>query len=416
LWHTRYPRGVSARPDVAARRITIVPNDFRLRSVAVSAYGPSLLYGFSSGVIAPVVALSAIERGASVAVSGLVVSLMGIGSIVSNIPAGVLTTRFGERRAMVGAAALTAVGLGLCVIDAGLWLFAAGVLAIGAAGAVFQLARQSYLTEVVPFAMRARAMSTLGGVVRIGAFIGPFAGAATIGVWGLDSAYVLGLIAIIGAGVITYAVPELEERAAVPAGASAVSTWSIVRDHRLTLATLGFGVLLLSAIRQTRQVVVPLWAEHLHLSPSTSSIIFGVSGAVEALVFYPAGLVMDRWGRRAVAVPCALVMGVSFMFMPLTHAAVTLGTAAVVMGLGNGIGSGIINTLGADSAPVPGRPTFLGVWRELSDGGAALGPVVLSAVTGIAGLPGGILVSGLVGVAAAAVLFRFVPRTVQPVS
>jgi hypothetical protein len=54
---------------------------FRLRSVVVSAYGPSLLYGFSSGVIAPVVAISAIERGATLAVAGL----MGIGSLVANI-------------------------------------------------------------------------------------------------------------------------------------------------------------------------------------------------------------------------------------------------------------------------------------------------------------------------------------------
>jgi MFS family permease len=379
---------------------------FRLRSVAVSAYGPSLLYGFSSGVIAPVIAFSATERGASLAVAGLVVSLMGIGSIVSNIPAGVMTTRFGERRSMIWAAAINAVGLALCLVDVGLWLFSIGVLAQGMAGAVFQLARQSYLTEVVPPSMRARAMSTLGGMARIGAFIGPFAGAAAIKLYGLDSAYLLSLLAILGAGAIAYTVPDLPSHVSL----EDTSTWSITRRHWRVLVTLGVGVLLLSAIRQTRQVVVPLWAQHLHLDASTSSILFGVSGALEALVFYPAGLVMDRWGRRAVAVPCTLVMGLSFLAMPLTHGAMTLGVAATVMGIGNGIGSGIVNTLGADVAPAAGRPTFLGVWRELADGGAALGPVLLAAVTGLAGLASGIVVSGVVGFAAAAVLFRFVPR------
>jgi MFS family permease len=379
---------------------------FRLRSVAVSAYGPALLYGFSSGVIAPVIAISAIERGASIAVAGLVVSLMGIGSLVSNIPAGVMTTRFGERRSMILAAAINAVALALCLADVGLWLFSIGVFAQGMAGAVFQLARQSYLTEVVPPAMRARAMSTLGGMQRIGAFVGPFAGAGLIKLYGLDSAYAASLIAIIGAGVIAYTVPDLPSHAS----SSGVSTWSITRGNWRVLVTLGVGILLLSAIRQTRQVVVPLWAQHLHLDASTSSILFGVSGAVEALVFYPAGLVMDRWGRAAVAVPCTVVMGLSFLAMPLTHGAVTLGVAATVMGLGNGIGSGIVNTLGADVAPAIGRPTFLGVWRELADGGAALGPVILSAVTALAGLATGIAISGLVGFAAAAVLFRFVPR------
>jgi MFS family permease len=382
---------------------------FRLRSVAVSAYGPSLLYGFSQGIIAPVVAISAIERGASIAVAGLVVSLMGMGSIVSNIPAGMMTTRFGERRSMVAAAVISAAGISLCLADVGLPLFAAGMLALGMASAVFQLARQSYLTEVVPLEKRARAMSTLGGVARIGAFTGPFAGAGVIHLFGLDSAYLVSLVAIIGAGVIAYTVPDLDERASVPAGAKAISTRSIVRDHWRTLVTLGTGVLLLSAIRQTRQVVLPLWAHHLHLGATTSSILFGVSGAIETLVFYPAGLVMDQWGRRAVAVPCTLVMGLSFIAMPLTHGAITLGVVAVVIGLGNGIGSGIINTLGADAAPVLGRPTFLGVWRELADGGAALGPVLLSTVTAIAGLASGIVVSGAVGLAAAAVLFRYAP-------
>jgi MFS family permease len=382
---------------------------FRLRSVAVSAYGPSLLSGFSSGIIAPVVAISAIERGATLAGAGLVVALMGIGSLVANIPAGVMTTRFGERRTMVAAAACYGAGIALCLADAGLWPFAAGVLTMGMASAVFQLARQSYLTEVVPVAMRARAMSTLGGVARIGSFAGPFAGAGLIHRYGLDAAYAVALVAIIGAGLIAYTVPELDERASVPAGARAVSTWSIARDHRRTLVTLGVGVLLLSAIRQTRQVVVPLWAQHLHLDASTSSILFGVSGAVETLVFYPAGVVMDRWGRRAVAVPCTLVMGLSFLAMPLTHGALTLGVVAMVAGLGNGIGSGIVNTLGADAAPVLGRPTFLGVWRELADGGAAIGPLILSAVTALAGLSLGIVVSGVVGLAAAATLYRFVP-------
>lgn len=382
---------------------------FRLRSVAVSAYGPSLLYGFSQGIIAPVIAISAIERGATVAVAGLVVSLMGIGSLISNIPAGVMTTRFGERRSMVAAAVISAAGIALCLADVGLWLFAAGMLAMGMASAVFQLARQSYLTEVVPLEKRARAMSTLGGVARIGAFVGPFAGAGLIHLFGLGSAYLVSLIAIVGAGVIAYTVPDLQERASVPAGSRAISTWSITRDHWRVLVTLGTGVLLLSAIRQTRQVVLPLWAHHLHLDASTSSILFGVSGALETLVFYPAGLVMDRWGRRAVAVPCTLVLGLSFLAIPLTHGAITLGVAAVVMGIGNGIGSGIINTLGADAAPVLGRPTFLGVWRELADSGAAAGPVLLSAVTALAGLASGIVVSGAVGLVAAAVLFRYAP-------
>jgi hypothetical protein len=73
-------------------------------------------------------------------------------------------------------------------------------------------------------------------------------------------------------------------------------------------------------------------------------------------------------------------------------------------------GSGIVMTLGADISPAIGRPTFLGIWRELADAGSGIGPVILSAVTAVAGLGPGIIVSGIVGFAAAAALWVWTPK------
>jgi MFS family permease len=120
---------------------------------------------------------------------------------------------------------------------------------------------------------------------------------------------------------------------------------------------------------------------------------------------------MDVYGRRSVAVPCVLIMAAAFMLMPLTHGMLTLVLVSMLMGFGNGIGSGIVMTLAADVSPAVGRLTFLGVWRELADAGAGLGPLILSAGTGIAGLGVGIDISGGVGVAAAAALWRWIPRS-----
>ena len=184
----------------------------------------------------------------------------------------------------------------------------------------------------------------------------------------------------------------------------------MVKEHWRVFLTLGVGVLLLSAIRQTRQTVIPLWASHIGLSPTDSSIIYGIAGAIDALTFYPAGRVMDLHGRRWVAVPCVLIMGVAFMLMPLTHGMLALVFVSMLMGLGNGCGSGIVMTLAADVSPAVGRLTFLGVWRELSDAGSGLGPLILAAATGIAGLGLGIEVSGGVGFAAAAALWAWIPR------
>jgi MFS family permease len=311
---------------------------------------------------------------------------------------------------MVIAAGISICGLTLCILDIGIIPFGIGVLLLGAASSVFSLARQSYLTEAVPAYMRARALSTLGGSLRVGVFVGPFIGAGAMQFFGLNGAYYVSLVAVIGAGIIAYRVPELDLHEVRGAGVAKVTTVGLIKDYWRVFLTLGTGVLLLSAIRQTRQVVIPLWASHLGLSPTASSIIYGIAGAIDMLTFYPAGHVMDRFGRRWVAVPCMLIMGLSFLLMPLTTGVITLALVSMLMGFGNGIGSGIVMTLGADTSPSVGRPTFLGLWRELADAGSGLGPVLLSVVTAAAGLGAGIVVSGLVGFAAAAALWKWIPR------
>ncbi|MFC7755684.1 hypothetical protein [Tsukamurella soli] len=53
---------------------------------------------------------------------------------------------------------------------------------------------------MVPVGMRARALSTLGGSMRVGIFVGPFIGAGFMHFFGLASAYVVALVAVLGAG------------------------------------------------------------------------------------------------------------------------------------------------------------------------------------------------------------------------
>jgi MFS family permease len=393
--------------------------EFRLRSVAVAAFGPSALFGVSQGAMLPVIALSAIRLGASTSIAAFIAALIGIGSILTNIPSGILATRVGERKSMLVATVMTVIGLAFCLVDIGrggpaLLVFGFGVFVMGCASSVYMLARQAYLTEMVPPAMRARALSTLGGTQRVGIFAGPFLAAGAEQLWGLPGAYYVSIAAIIAAGLIVVRVPDLEMSDSRRRASAQVTSWGITKRYWRIFVTLGTGIVLLSAIRQTRQVVIPLWGAHIGLSPTDNSIIYGIAGALDALTFYPAGKVMDTYGRRWVAVPCVIVMGISFLLMPLTHGAVTLALTAMLMGFGNGIGSGIVMTFGADISPSVGRPTFLGIWRELADAGTGIGPVILSAVTGIAGLAAGIVVSGAVGFAAAIALWVWTPKRPGP--
>jgi MFS family permease len=171
------------------------------------------------------------------------------------------------------------------------------------------------------------------------------------------------------------------------------------------------------AVRASRQVVIPLWALHIGLDPQTTSIIFGLSGAVDMLLFYPAGSVMDRLGRKWVAVPSMFVLGLAHLLLPLTHTTVTLTAVALLMGIGNGLGAGVIMTLGADASPPVGRAQFLGAFRLFADTGNGAGPLLLAGATAVLGLAPAIVIMAGTGWAAATAMHRWIPphpRAEQP--
>ncbi|MFA5521376.1 MAG: MFS transporter [Castellaniella sp.] len=393
-------------------------SDFHWREIIVPAYGPSILFGLGKGAVLPIIALTAIDLNASHAVSGFIVALVGLGSLINNMPAAHITARLGERLALVGASVFSMLGLLLCILARGPTLLGVGVFMLGMSTSVFYLARQTYLIDVVPVRLRARAFSMLGGTERIGLFAGPFGAAAIMHFMGLDGAYWLAIVALAAAGMLSFAIPD--SRVAAPQRTTAdgrpaprtggTDMISLARRHRHVLLTLGMGVMLIGALRASRQVAVPLWAEYIGLSPAATAVVFGLISGIDMLVFYPAGKIMDEHGRLWVALPCTLLLGLSFVSIPMTASLLPFVLISAVMGFGNGIGSGIVMTLGADASPAEGRTQFLGLWRLISDIGTSSGPVLLAGITAAASLAAGIGIIGLSGFVAAAIFWRHLPH------
>lgn len=382
-----------------------------LRAVALSAYGPTLLGSTGAGAVSPIVAVSARELGASVGVAALLVAMMGVGQLLGDLPSGALAARIGERRALLVAAVVEAAGMLVAALARSIVPLFVGVLVIGLAGSLFGLARQAYLTEAVPVAMRARALSTLGGVHRIGYFVGPFLGSLVIVRWGTESAYAVGGVASTAAFVLVLLAPDITAQAhRVVGGGPPRSVASVLLQHRHVLLTLGTGAMCVAGARAIREALVPLWAESVGFSPAQTSLVFGVAGAIDMALFYPSGWLMDRFGRVAAAVPSMLVLGLGMALLPLATSLVAVTAAATVLGLGNGLGAGLIMTLGADASPAEGRAQFLGGWRLCADLGRAGGPLALSGLSAVMSLGASAVVLGACALVGAGWLRIWVPR------
>jgi MFS family permease len=384
---------------------------FRVSSLTGSVYVPGVLYAIGQGAATPMIALVALELGASPAVAGAIVALRGIGTLFFDIPAGSLVGKVGERRAMLiatGALTLIALGIGL---GPTLPVYAVLVFLMGGAWSVWALARLAFATEVTPSRHRGRVMSMVGGTMRIGQFVGPLLGGLVVIPFGLAGPFfaqaALAIIAAISLGLAPEP-PTVGTGETIPS-----SLRQVLRDHRHTLGTAGTVAVTFQLLRTARQAIIPLWGDHIGLSASQISLIFGLSSGIEMIIFYPVGMLMDRKGRKWAAIPSLLLLSLGLALIPLTTEFIGLLAVSLFVGLANGFGSGINLTLGSDLSPEEGRSQFFGLWRLISDVGTAGGPLLVAVVTSIASLGAAAVAVGAVGLFGAAVMWRSVPETLQ---
>ncbi|HEU4918049.1 MAG TPA: MFS transporter [Acidimicrobiia bacterium] len=384
---------------------------FRIGSLTGSVYVPNLLFAIGQGAAIPVIALVALDLGASPAAAGFIVALRGIGTLVFDIPAGLMVARIGERWSMLLATAtlgLVAVGI---ASQPSIAVYSALVFLLGGAWSVWALARLTYATEATPPRQRGRVMSIMGGTMRAGQFIGPLIGGLVIIPLGLAGPFFAQALFAVAAAVTLFFTVEPTVHHSRVETEPVPSLRTLLSDSGQVLRTAGFVAVAIQVLRTARQAIVPLWGDHLGLGASQISLIFGASAGIEMAIFYPIGMLMDRKGRKWAAVPCLISLSVGMALIPLTSTFAELAVVGLFLGLANGLGAGINMVLGSDFSPRLGRSQFFGIWRLISDLGTAGGPLLVAAVTSIASLGAAALAVAGFGLIGATVMWRAVPET-----
>jgi MFS family permease len=404
--------------------MSTVEESFRFRSIALPALLPTLLFSIGEGAIIPIIPVVANNLGASLAIAGLIAAMIMVGEVIGDIPSGWVVSRIGERTAMIYAALLSIVGLVAALLAPNPLVLGFGILLIGLATAVFALARHAFMTSFVPRAYRARALSTLGGTFRLGYFVGPFISAAVIHLSGsTQPVFWIFIVACLATAAMLLVLRDpteaLAARRAPTEGEEFVAEeahglFHSIWKSRAVLARLGTGAALIGAMRASRQVILPLWAVSIGIAETQTAIIIGIAGAIDFALFYVSGQIMDRFGRLWVAVPCMIGLSVGHLVLAFTHdvpnAVVWFIAVAVFLSLANGMGSGILMTLGADLADQRNPAPFLGAWRFTGDVGGAAAPLAISAFTAAASIAIASGLMGVLGLVGVVILLRYVPR------
>ena len=382
-------------------------DDFRKRKLIAPVYLPSLLFTAAEGALLPILPVSAVLYGFSLAEAAIVTTVLMVGTLIFEVPAARITARIGERNSILLASVLGALLLLLAFFDLGYGALLGAALGFGAAHSLFGLARHSLLSSLVPARHRPRSMSLLGGMFRGGFAIGPVVGSGFIALFGVQSGYLVAAMMILAAGLSVLSVKA--ERILTPKSGLEGGIWAVAKREAPKLATLGVASAIISAGRTIRLIGLPLLAIQLGIGPAESSFIFGITGFIDFALFYLSGIIMDRYGKFWSSVPTLLALGTAYLFSFMVTDVFSFWVLASVTALANAASAGINMVLGADLAPPGSRPQFLASFRILTSGGVAFAPAMISALTATVGLAGALATTGLLNFVGAYLFWRYLP-------
>ena len=389
-----------------------------VRRLLVPLYLPAFFFFVGVGMLVPTLPLLLAEFGVSYTAIAVGVAVVSVGTILFNLPAGVLLGRFSNRVVTTaGALVMLATTLPLVIADEFTQVLALR-LVFGCGLSMVFLSRVTFLGEAVDVEHRGRATAMLGGTMRISRF---FLGPALVGLLGafLDLRALFAVAAAfqaVAALAAWYGQRGEEELRRIEAPRTKIfQGLDVARVYlRPQVAIASAGAFLGQFTRAARLAIIPFFGAFvLELDASAIGYITAVGGALDMAFFPLAGWMMDRFGRKFCSVPSFTVMGLGMFLVAVSDSWMLLLLASAVLGIGNGLGSGALMTLGVDLSPPDRISEFLGAWRAIGEVGELSGSVLPGQFGDSVGFENGSMILGAIGLFGGLLILLFVPETLQ---
>ena len=383
------------------------------RRLALPIYVPSLLSSISLQALLVLLPLYVLEQGAGAPFAAFLIGLRGFGMLLFDLPVGLLLARLGDKPILLSGITAMTLSTALFALSGSPWLMGVAAIVSGMGFTAWMIGRQSYITDSCSIGERGRAMAAMAGTMRLGGFIGPAVGAVVAQTFGFGVAFML-LSAVAGGAVLLVLIFSRNVRPESQLdNTRASSIKDVVSDNVRILSTGGAASIGLQLMRSGRILLIPMLGHFLGLNIAAIGMIISLSAILDAAMFAPAGIIMDRYGRKWASVPCLLIFAASLALLPLAEGYHSLLGISLLAGFANGLGTGSLLTLGSDLAPAMGRKAFLGIWRFIGDIGHAGGPLMIGALIEYATFGMAATATAGIGVASAAVMFWLVDETLH---
>jgi DHA1 family multidrug resistance protein-like MFS transporter len=363
------------------------------------------------GMVWSMLAVYASSLGAGSTMVGLLLACFGGARLIVNLPAGLLSERFGRRPAMLVGLVILALGTFVAAATRSVPILLVCLLVQGAGSSAFITTALAAVADLGTPETRLRDMSAYQGATLIGISIGPGLGGLAAAAWGYGGPFLLqGIMALLAIAVLISA-PLPLARASKPPGASAPSSAAPPLVATLVgLAVITYGVFF--ARVASNWVLLPLIAKtSLGMSLTTIGLML-TAGAIANLATLPlTGIAARRFGRNAIIYLANAATVGALLLLAGAHSAPLLWVTALLLGGTSGLAAPTLSAIAADAAP-PGRlGAAMGLMRTMTDLAIVTGPIAVGLVADALGLGyrGGLGAASLV-LAATTLVFAITAR------
>ncbi|WP_156879081.1 MFS transporter [Oceanobacter kriegii] len=349
-------------------------------------YLPGILTAMAQTSVLVLLPMYVLELGFDASIAALMLASRGVGQLLGDVPAGIVASKFGDRGCLLLGNIGYVIGYSLMACGNNPILLGIGGIIAGLSMSFALLGRQAYISHRSLPNQRGRALSLVAGGMRIGSLIGPVIGGLVASHYSYQVAFLCMVALSVLALVLVLMTAEKGQPEATDTPHSMGAILRILVDHKQAFLSAGLAMIMLQFMRAGRITLLPLAGSSVGLNVAEVGFLVSAAAFMDSLMFVPAGIIMDRWGRKAAAAPSLIIfaLGLSLLAWADSYAALLAG--ALLIGTGNGLSAGLVMVLGVDFAPEKGRARFIGVWKLVSDSGQAAAPLVISGMLTVTSL------------------------------